>query len=104
MRSHLVVVSAPSLAVSRCVVAAHEPVLVQALRPELAVERLDERIVRSPAGSAEVERDAAGVRPQIQVARDELAALVDVDRRRIPLDLYRTSCRGKTGLADGVTS
>ena len=83
MRSHLVVVPAPSLAFSDRVVEAHEPVLVQAFRPELAVEGLDERVVRWFAGPAEVERDAVGVRPQIQVAGDELAALVDADRRRI---------------------
>jgi hypothetical protein len=57
--------------------------LVQAFRPELAVEGLDERVVRWFAGPAEVERDAADVRPQIQVARDKLAALVDADRCRI---------------------
>ena len=43
MGTHLVVVSAPSLAFSGSVVEAHEPVLVQTLRPELAVEGLDER-------------------------------------------------------------
>jgi transposase InsO family protein len=38
MWPNLIVVSTPSLAFSHRVVEAHEPVLVQALRPELAVE------------------------------------------------------------------
>lgn len=59
---------------------AYEPILAQVLRPKLAVEGLDERVIRWLAKPAEVERDAAGVRPQIQDARDELATLVDADR------------------------
>lgn len=55
MRSHLVVISAPSFAFLDRVVEAHESVLVQALRSELAVEGLDERIVRRLARSAEVQ-------------------------------------------------
>jgi len=45
MGSHFVLVSSPSLAFSARVVEAHEPMLVQAFRPELAVEAFDERIV-----------------------------------------------------------
>ena len=56
--SFLVVVSTPSLAFLHGVVEAHEPVLVQALRPELAVEAFDERIVGRLARPAEVQGDA----------------------------------------------
>ena len=41
---------------------------VQAFRPELAVEQFDEGVVGRFAGPGEVERDAALIRPQIQVA------------------------------------
>lgn len=53
MWPHLVIVSTPNLAFSDRV-EAHEPVLVRALRPELAVEAFDERIVRGRAGPREV--------------------------------------------------
>ena len=56
MRSYFVVVSTPSLAFSDRVIQAHEPVRVQAFRPELAVEGLDERIVGRLARPREVER------------------------------------------------
>ena len=46
VRAHLVVVSTPSLAFSPCLVEAQEPVGVQALRPEFAVQAFDEGIVR----------------------------------------------------------
>lgn len=63
MWSNLIVVSTPSLAFLHGVVEAHEPVLVQALRPELAVERFDERVVGRLARPTEVERDVARVCP-----------------------------------------
>ena len=51
VRTHLVVVSMPSLAFCARLVEAEEPVRVQALRSELAVERFDERVVGSIARS-----------------------------------------------------
>jgi len=57
MWSHLIVVSTPSLAFSNRVVEAHEPVLVQAFRSELAVEGLDERVVGRFARPAEAQRN-----------------------------------------------
>lgn len=57
MWPHLVVVAAARLAFSDRVVEAHEPVLVQALHAERAVEGLDERVVGRLAMAAEVERD-----------------------------------------------
>src|SRR5213078_1794293 len=59
VRSHLVVVSTPSLAFSACLVEAEEPIGVQALSPKLAVQAFDECVVGRLAGPAEVESDAA---------------------------------------------
>jgi hypothetical protein len=75
----LVVVSTPSLACLPRVVEAHEPVCVQTFGAELAVKGFDEGIVRRLAWPGEVERDAALVSPQIQIA---LGALIDADRCR----------------------
>jgi hypothetical protein len=55
---------------------------VQTFRPELAVEGLDEGIVRRLARAGDVERDAALVSPQVEIPGDELGALVDADCRR----------------------
>ena len=54
VRSDLAVVSTPFLHFLAGVVKAKEPVLLQALGPELAVERLDVRIVGGFAGPGEV--------------------------------------------------
>ena len=74
--ANLVVISAPSLALSDGIVDAHEPVLLQAFRPELAVEGVDERIVCrlvKPAKS----KGRRGKMPEVEVARDELATFAD---------------------------
>jgi hypothetical protein len=63
-----VVVSTPSLALRPRIVEAHEPVRVQALRPELPVQALDERVVRRLARPGEIERHPALVGPEIQLA------------------------------------
>ena len=63
MRPDLVVVSAPSLQLFRRVCKRQEPVSVQALGPEAAVEGLDEGIVSRLAGPAEVQGDAIGLPP-----------------------------------------
>ncbi|MET4690198.1 hypothetical protein ABIA22_006563 [Sinorhizobium fredii] len=76
------------------VVKAQEPVRVQALRPELAVERLDKGIVGRLAWSREVQLDVALIGPQIEVAGDELAALIDPDRLRIA---YGSACHVQCG-------
>jgi hypothetical protein len=75
VRSHLVIVPALSLAFADRVVAADEPFLVQAFRPELAVERFDERVVGQLARPAEVEDHAGRVGLQVEIAGDERAAL-----------------------------
>src|ERR1700679_2765088 len=74
-----VVVSTPILHLRTCVVKTHEPVCVQALRAEFAVERFDEAIIRRLAWPREVEDDAPLIGPQIEIARDELRALIDTD-------------------------
>ena len=75
VRSLLVVVSTPSLAFSARIVEAHEPMRIQAFRPELAVEGFDEGIVGWLAWAGEVERYTTLVRPQVQIARHELGPL-----------------------------
>lgn len=56
---------------------AHAPVRVQALGPELAVERLDEAVVCRLARSREVQRGLLGAGPQIEISGDKFAAVVD---------------------------
>jgi hypothetical protein len=53
---------------------------VEALGPRSAIERLNERIVGWFARPTEVEGHVVLIRPQIEVARDELGALIDADR------------------------
>ena len=75
----VIVVYPPRLAFSTCVGKVHEPVCVQTLRSEFAVQALDEGIVRRFAGTGKVELDAFHVGPEIKVLRDELRPLVDPD-------------------------
>lgn len=53
---------------------------VQALGPELAIEGFDEAVVRRLARPGKVQNNALLIGPQIEVAGDELAAIVDPDR------------------------
>lgn len=53
------------------------------LGPQAPVEGFDERTVGRLARTGGVQRDAALVRPEVEVTRDELGALVDPDRLRI---------------------
>ena len=50
---------------------------VQAFPAQLAVERLDERIVSRLPRPREIERHIMRIGPEIQVARDEFTALVN---------------------------
>jgi hypothetical protein len=59
-----------------------EPVLVQALLPELPIELLDERIICGLSWPAEVELNAIEVGPPIQRLRDEFRSVVYTDRAR----------------------
>jgi hypothetical protein len=75
MRSDLVVVSTPSLAFSGRFVEGHEPVRIEALGAELAVQALDEGIVGRFAGPAVVERDLMNEGPKVKLFADELRPL-----------------------------
>ena len=72
MGAFLVVVSRPILQLFTGICKAQEPVGVEAFCPEASVEGFDERVVGGRPCSAEVECDAVGVSPQIQVAGDLL--------------------------------
>src|SRR5438046_8451844 len=89
VRSHLVVVSTPSLAFSACLVEAEEPIGVQALSPKLAVQAFDECVVGRLAGPAEVESDAAHEGPQVELLTDEFRPIVEpngLDRKSTRLN------------------
>ena len=50
---------------------------VQAFRAESAIERFDDRILCGLAGPGEVDGDAALLGPEVNVARQELTALIN---------------------------
>jgi hypothetical protein len=66
------------------VVKCQEPVGVQALGPELAVETFDERVVGRLPGPCEVKDDVLLIGAEVEA--DELRALVDTDRLRVAVD------------------
>lgn len=82
MRSDLVIVEPPVFDLLGCVCQAQEPVLVQALLPDKAIERLDKRIAGRLSGPAEVERHLIEVRSPVERLRDELGTVVYADRLR----------------------
>ena len=63
MWPELVIVSTPILHLCPCIVKAHEPVRIQALGAELAVETFDVAVVGRLAWSREVEHDALMIGP-----------------------------------------
>ncbi len=75
VRSLLVVVSTPSLQFFASILQRQEPVSVQVFAAQLAVERLDERIVCGLTRAGEVHDHIALVSPQIHVARNELGPI-----------------------------
>ena len=79
MRPHVVVVLPPSFDHVAGLAQALEPVLVQTLVPQPAIEALDERVVHWLARPDEVDRDAASVRPQIQCSPRELGSTVEYE-------------------------
>lgn len=78
-----VIVSAPSLQLVRHIRKGQEPVLVQALCAEAAVEGFNNGVVGQFAGSREIQNGAAQVTPDVQVALGELAALVQMNSLQI---------------------
>ena len=83
----LIQVSTPIFQLRPRVVKAHEPMRVQTFGAKLAVERFDKAVVGRLAGPREVENHTALIGPQIEIARDELRALVNTDALGIPADL-----------------
>ena len=75
--SVLIVVSTPILQLFAGICKTHALVRVQTLRSQLAVERLDEPIVRGLARPREVQRDVIGISPEAEVAGDKFAAVID---------------------------
>ena len=75
-----VVVSSPSLQLFGRVRKRKDPVLVQAFGSEAAMERFEKRIVGRFPWPREVVHDAPLIGPEIHVALDKLADLIDPDR------------------------
>src|SRR5262249_54046852 len=79
VRLLLVVVSAPSLAFWCASSRLYERMRVQTFGSEFALERFGEGIISELARPGEVQRDAALIGAQVEIARDEFAALIDAD-------------------------
>lgn len=92
MRADFVVVSPLILHLFGRIGKRQEAVGVQTLRPEATVECLDIGIVRRLSRPAEVECHALCIGPEVEIAGDEIEALVDADRLRIA-NLYREGNR-----------
>jgi len=80
VRAYRVVLEAPSLDLFPGVPKIVEPVLVQTLVPELAVEALDVGVLRRFPRVDEVQLDPVTVRPGVQRLSAELPAIVGDDR------------------------
>jgi hypothetical protein len=79
VRPHLVLVAAPARDLLPGLVQRLEPLLVQALVSELAVEALDVGVLRGLAGVVDQVLDAAAVGPGHEGAAGELRPLVGTD-------------------------
>lgn len=79
MRSDVLVVLSPRLDRRACVPKAGEPVQVQAVLAELAVEALDERILRRLTWLDEVQPDHSSSRPEEHRLAGQLGAVVADD-------------------------
>ena len=97
----VVVVAAPAFDREAGVVQAGEPVLVEALVPELPVEALDKRILYGLAGLDEVELHAVLVGSLIQDAARELRSVVHDKGLRQPRVRARRS-RSRTTRLPGI--
>ena len=82
VRADLVVVSEPILHLCPRIGKRQEPVGVQALAAEPAVERLYERTVRRLARPLEVQRHVLRKGPKVEIAAGVRRALIDPDRLR----------------------
>lgn len=61
----------------------HKPVGVQALGSEFPIETLDVAVVRRLARPGEVEHDAVVIGPQVEITRDNLAAIIHPNSGRV---------------------
>ncbi len=80
MRSHFIVLDPPPLDDFPRLCEALEPVHVQALVPELAVEALDESIVHRSSWRDEVKLDSPPVRPLIENVASEFGPVVHTEQ------------------------
>ena len=109
MRPNLVVVSTPFLHLLAGVVKRQKPVLVQALSPELPVERLDVGVVCRLPWPGEVERDVIDISPQVEIPGNEFAAIarreeglsIGYGRARSLHIAQRVAITGSQGLNSG---
>ncbi len=85
MWTNLILVASPRSQDVLRVFKRFKDVRVQALRTNSRVERLDERVVRRLSWSTEITTHLLTVRPRIQVARNELRTVVDLDHRRFAM-------------------
>ncbi len=79
MRADMVVVVPPHFTFMPSIGQAQEPICVETLCPDPAVERLRKGIVGWFAGPTEVQHNIMLVGPQIEILRDELGTLIDPD-------------------------
>lgn len=79
VRPEMIVIDPPAFDLLPSVLERQEPVGIEALVPEAAVERLDERVVGRLAGTGVVHGHAVVVSPAIYRDRDELAAVIGLD-------------------------
>lgn len=77
MRTALIIIPSPGLDLGPRVGQRQEPVRVQALVAQAAVERLHERVVGGLARPREIERGPVLIGPAVQRLRDELRAVLD---------------------------
>jgi hypothetical protein len=82
VRSHVVVILVSKFNLCLGRVKVHEPMLVQAFKPDASVEAFNECIVCRLARSAEVQDDTVRVGPQIELSRGKLATVVHPDASR----------------------
>lgn len=76
VRTKVVVLSAPRFDLLPSVLERQEPMGVETLVPERAVERLDERVVGRTTRAREVERDPLLVGPPVKSSTAELTAVI----------------------------
>ncbi len=92
MEPVLIVIISPKIEYTLGFVHRHEPVLVQILCPELAVERFNKRVFCRLSWPAEVKFDTIPVSPQIQTLRNKLRSIVHAN----------ACCLGSSRLDDGI--